>query len=417
MRVAVVAASDGPGGAGRSARELHRAFRLHGMESKMFVHQRTTETLNVHQFPARLGRLRAKVEFEAVKALTPQRKAWFSANIVPDLKWARVRSYRPDVVSLHWINAGQIGIESLPLLPRPIVWTLHDMWPLTGGCHNDGGCGRYRDKCGSCPILDSSSALDLSSVVLSRKKLAWRRTDPTLVVASNWMDAAARQNAVFADAPVFKIPRPIDTDVFAPLDEAEARASFGLPQGSFILACGAHSLTSDPNKGWQVLADAISRLPPQDNDTLLLVFGTDESLPSTLGSVRVRQVGAIQKASTLAQLYNAANLVVMPSHQESFGRVAAEAFACGTPVVAFKSPGAGEIVDEEITGFIATEFSPHALLRVIEGALDRVDDLRAMGGPCRQQALQTFSPAVIAAQYANVFEQAQEREAGKNARD
>lgn len=410
LRVALIAESDGPGGAGRSARELHSGFQQRGMRSRMFVSHRSTTEANVHRIPRTLARVRAKLEFEAVEAAAHERTGWFSANLLPDAKWARVRAYRPDVVSLHWVNAGHVGIESLPLLPRPLVWTLHDMWPLTGGCHYDDDCGRFEEACGACPVLGSSSERDLSRFIYRRKRAAWRGLDPVFIVASDWMQRAVDKSSLFGGAPVVKIPRPIDTDGFAPQDREHVRASLHLSANAFVVACGAHGLFTDVNKGWDVLSEALSGLAVAAGEVVLLLFGAtcDASLP--LGDVAVRSAGIVDRQSDLAAIYNAADLLVVPSRQEAFGRVGAEALACGTPVIGFRSPGAGELVRDGVTGFAVSQYDPGSLRQALEYAVQNPEQLRWMRKNCRRQAVDEFAQAAVASQYEETFLSALKRE-------
>lgn len=405
-RLAVVAESDGPGGAGRSARELHMSFQQRGMRSRMFLSRRTTDQSNAWSAPRGMARARAKAEYEVVEMAARERGAWFSAALLPDLKWLRVRAYQPDVVSLHWINAGHIGVETLSLMPRPVVWTLHDMWPLTGGCHVNGDCTRYQQACGHCPALGSSASRDLSRLTFRRKELAWRRLQPTFVVAASWMQQAVERSSLFSDAPIVTIPRPIDTATFSPESRRAARARLGLPQRAKILAAGAHGFLTDHNKGWTLLRSALEALPPQDHQVVLLLFGVSTDAPTRVGPVTVRSRGVIEDPAAMSVVYNAADLVVMPSKQEAFGRVGAEAMSCGTPVIAFGSPGPGEMVENGMTGFVVRAHDAGALREGIALALDRWDDVEKMREPCRQQALSNYSSEIVAARYEQVFRSA-----------
>lgn len=409
MRVAVITAADGPGGAGLSARQLHEGFRAFGMDSRLFVSDATKKGEYVHAFPRRIARLRAKIEFGTAELLAPDRSSWFSPSLLPDLKWPRVRAFKPDVVSLHWINAGHIGIESLPMLPRPLVWTLHDMWPFTGGCHYDGGCGRYRQACGECPVLGSTVQRDLSRFVHKRKEHAWKELDPVLVVPSDWMARAAQTSRLMANAPVFVVPRPIDTSLFAPVGRALARSSLALPQDAIVLACGAHGLDRDRNKGWENLRSSLEKLDCSHLDATLMLFGCKGAMPDRIGSVKVRAVGFIDDPHDLVRIYNAADLLIMPSKQEAFGRIGAEALSCGTPVVAFRSPGAGELIEDLETGFIVPKSDDVSLRYTLQTALSQASALAAMRPRARAKALEEYDTSVVASQYRNIFRYAAQR--------
>lgn len=412
MRVAVVSESDGPGGAGRSAGELMKGLRQRGVEAQMFS-RRTAGELNMGGGATGVSRLRAKAEYEAVRLTSSRRKSWFSAALLPDLQWVRVRRYKPDVVSLHWVNAGHIGIETLPLMPRPMVWTLHDMWPLTGGCHYPGHCERYSSRCGHCPVLGSRKARDLSTMVHTRKRLAWRNLDPTIVVASNWTKEGVQRSALFPNAPLVTVPRPIDVETFSVVHRHAAREKLGLPKGATILAAGGHGFLSDPKKGWKMLRDALTGLGPREAPLILMVFGSS-GRPDRVGPFQVHSFGVLNSHIDVATVYNAADIVVVPSPQEAFGRVCAEALACGTPVVAFESPGAGELLRNGITGFVVSSYDPASLRKVITTVLDDIAVVRNMRASCRMDATERFSTMAVARTYEGIYAEAIKRHAMRN---
>lgn len=406
LRVAMVAESEGPGGAGRSASQLRQALSDAGVDARLFTRPGGDEGSAGAAVKRSVAAVRAKVEFKAVEFRARDRTAWFSAGLLPDAKWAKIRRFAPDVVSLHWINAGHVGIETLPLYPGPMVWTLHDMWPFTGGCHVDEGCGRYRDACGACPVLGSSVEDDLSRHIWRRKRRAWRGLDMVFVAPSEWLATAVGKSSLFTGSPVVIIPRPIDTEHYHPADRRAARAALGLRPDALIVAAGAHGLFTDRNKGWDLLAGALRRIrptvPPGGPEPSLLLFGEAAEGTIDVGAFRVVNLGPVDKG-VVARVHNAADVVVVPSRQEAFGRVAAESLACGTPVVALRSPGAGPLVDHGVTGFVC-EVTQEGLRLAIERSLDALVGDPAVRTRCRQQALSSFSSDAVAVAYRSLFE-------------
>lgn len=402
LRIAMLSMSDGPGGAGQSAVELGTALVEIGETPRLFVGRQTSDAPFV-QAPrsALVHRARAKIEYEVPRLRNRQLIGWFSSGLLPDMQSVRIRSFKPDVVSLHWVNEGFMGIETIPRLPAPVAWTLHDLWPITGGCHVPPDCTKYRTGCGSCPVLDSHSATDLSRSVWRWKERAWEGFDPTLVVPSRWVELAARSSPLMGGSDIAVIPRPVDLGVFGPIDRGTARKALGLPVTGTLAVTGAHSLFSDPNKGWMILERSLASSDVAELD-LLVTFGESADGIGRVGNGRVRHLGPMSDRSQLALLLSAADVVIVPSLSESFGRVAAEALACGTPIAAFESPGAGELIAEGVNGFAAKHADPDALVGAIRSAIALSEQGVAVQRACRQSA-ERFDRRAVAAQYVELF--------------
>ena len=199
----------------------------------------------------------------------------FSPAWLPERLAHRVRRSAPEAVHLHWIAGGMLRIESLPRLGRPVIWTMHDMWTFTGGCHYDDGCGRYVAACGCCPVLGSSRQADLSSWVMRRKRRAWRGVPMTLVAPSCWLADRASASSLFRDWPVRVIPNGLDLERFQPVDPGLARRLLGLPQDRSYLLFGALDPGGERRKGLGLLQAALQRLAASGwGDRLdLLVLG------------------------------------------------------------------------------------------------------------------------------------------------
>lgn len=413
LRVALLSYSDGPGGAGRSAYDLLRALRGIGLDAKLFTGRKTRESPFTVGPENRLQkaavRVRAKVDFELARLVAdPSNRSWFSPSLIPDLKWRCVRRFSPDVVSLHWINEGFLGINTIPRLSKVLVWTLHDLWPITGGCHVPGPCERYVDGCGYCPLLRQPARRDLSHFIMARKLRAWAQMSPDLVVASRWQEEAARNSPLFSSPVIHYVPRPIDVWSYSPISRAEAKRRLGVSDAPLI-AVGAHHILEDRNKGWDLMCKVLSVAKRSDlRGASLVAFGTSVTGEKTVGNTSVRLLGNLSAPAEVALVLNAADVVVVPSRSESFGRVAAEALACGTPVVAFASPGAGEVIGGG-TGVVVERLSAEALAKGIVDVLSwpKTPELRDR---CRTWAVDRFDAANVAQEYARIYASARRRQ-------
>ena len=256
MRVSIIGTFDSGGGAARSAYRLHRGLLKLGVKSKFFTQSKrtddpTVECRNSH-FQKFMNLIRPYLDSVPVLFYRNRdRKSLFSVAFFFVSKWVNRNIFNSDLLHLHWVEAGFISIESLKNVKCPIVWTMHDSWVFTGGCHLPDGCLKYQEKCGKCPHLQSSSEFDLSRINYLRKKYFWKDLNITLVAPSNWLASCARKSSLFKNFKVEVIPNGIDTNVFKPLDKLSSREVLGLPKESKIILFGAVNATSDVNKGFQ----------------------------------------------------------------------------------------------------------------------------------------------------------------------
>ena len=159
------------------------------------------------------------------------------------------------MIHLNWICNGFVPIELLARFKQPLVWTLHDMWAFTGGCHYALGCDRYRASCGDCPQLGSGREKDLSRSVWQRKATAWQNLNLTVVATSQWMAKCVSESSLFRDLPIEVIPIGLDTNVFKPIDASIAREFCNLPPAKQLVLFGAID-GGDTRKGFHLLRQA-----------------------------------------------------------------------------------------------------------------------------------------------------------------
>ena len=189
--------TDIEGGAARAAYRLHQGLQSIGVTSQMLVRAKFSAEKTIIPEKTILSKLGPATSGLPLK-LYPQRdRAMFSPQWFPDAIAPRVAQLNPDLVNVHWIGNGYLKIETLAKLKVPLVWTLHDMWSFTGGCHYSQKCDRYMESCGACPHLKSSSNWDLSRWVWQRKTKAWKNLDLTIVTPSLWLAKCASSSYLF----------------------------------------------------------------------------------------------------------------------------------------------------------------------------------------------------------------------------
>ena len=283
--------SDTGGGAAHAAIRLHQTFRQIGIPATMSPSQTQrrceypdSEGCRRHNWTSAL--LTSYLLDRRPLSFYPHRQKdrYFSLNWFPTGIAGQVRALNPDVVHLHWIGQGFVPVGALRRFQRPLVWTLHDQWALTGGCYWTYDCRGYEDQCGCCPQLGSTSSHDLSRWNLRRKRDHWRGLDLTIISPSRWLAECARQSSVFKNFPVEVIPNGIDPEIFRPLDQHAARAQLNLPQDRQLILFGAVASTSAHAKGFHLLQPALHQLAAQGwaSRADLVIFGNDPDREKTI---------------------------------------------------------------------------------------------------------------------------------------
>lgn len=412
MKISILGTFDNGGGAARSAYRLHCGLLKLGVKSIFFTQNKRTEDSSVEWRSSSLHKLinlfRSRIDSLPLTFYRKRnRNSLFSVAFLFVSNWVKKNIFTADLLHLHWVQAGFISIESLRNVKAPVVWTMHDSWLFTGGCHLPEGCLKYLGKCGSCPQLQSSMNFDLSWMTLERKKYFWSNLNLTLVAPSNWLASCARQSSLFKNHRVEVIPNGIDTSIYKPLDKMNSREILGLDRFSKIILFGAVNATTDLNKGVQFIGPAIEELLKIKNmsSVKLVVFGASGPNDRTPFSFDSHYVGRFSDDITLALLYSAADVMLVPSMQENLPNTVMEAMSCGTPVVAFNVGGISDLIDHKVNGYLAKTFDvgdlTNGLLWTLEDCLRRDE----MSLQCRKKIVDNFDLAIVANRYRDLYEE------------
>lgn len=408
MKTLLINTSDINGGAARSAYRLHQGLQLIGVNSQMLVQEKYSQDSMVLAPKIRLyqGIAKAKLTFEALplKFYPAGSDIPFSPEWLPDTIIPRVTRLAPDIINLHWIIAGFVQIETIAKLNRPLVWTLHDMWAFTGGCHYNQECERYTTSCGNCPQLGSNQNWDLSRWVYQRKAKAWKNLNLTIVTPSHWMANCVKSSALFKDRQVEVIPYGLDIQKYRPINQKVARMLLNLPQDKKLVLFGSLQATSDKRKGFQLLQPALSELATSGykNQLELVVFGGANSNQSTFG-FKSHYLGTLNDDLSLALAYSAADVFVAPSIQDNLPNTVMEALACGTPCVGFNIGGMPDMIEHQKNGYLAQPFKIEDLASGIAWVLENEERHQKLRAYARQKTEQKFTLEIQANRYLSLY--------------
>jgi glycosyltransferase involved in cell wall biosynthesis len=283
-----------------------------------------------------------------------------------------------DIVHFHWIGKLIDFPSFFPSMPmdRPLVWSLHDMNPMTGGCFHAMDCDGFTRMCGDCPVLARPGPRDMSYQEMAIKHAALRGRRVSVIAPSHWMAAKARKSSLFSQCSMAVIRNPIDTTAFYPQEKREARSALGLPEEGTCLLYAAESLEV-LEKGIREYLAILSRLG-QKRAIFGLAFGRG-TIVDRVDGVPIHSLGYLPSPLKLRLAYSAADVFVMPSHAETISQTIVEAFACRTPTVAFDVGGIPELVRDGETGFLARYMDTEHMAERIEWLIDHPELRLAMG--------------------------------------
>lgn len=410
MNLLILNTFDNQGGAAIATYRLHRGLRLIEINSRIMVQGKKTDDHSVigplTKWQNILAILRPYLDGVAIRLYRKRKKVLFSTAWLPEKVASKVAKFNPDIVHLFWIAGGFLKIETLKKIKQPIVWTLHDMWPFTGGCHYDDNCGKFQQNCGNCPVLHSERERDLSRRVWGRKRKSWAGVPIVVVATSHWLADMARSSSLFRDQRVEVIPNGIDTRRYKPINKEAARTAYNLPLDKNLILFSAFSATSDKRKGHQLLVQALEKMSQTrwESKTELVIIGASRpENPPDMG-MRVHYMGHLHDEISQVLLYSAADVVVAPSMQENLANTVMESLACGTPVVAFNIGGMPDMIDHQINGYLAMPFDPDDLAGGIMWVLKSKERHAQLSQQARQTVEERYSLKTVANQYRALYQ-------------
>lgn len=416
MRVLIVNTSEREGGAAVAANRLMDALNNNGVKAKMLVRDKETDNITVVGLKGGLlQRFRFLWERWCVYYhLHFKRDHLFDLDMantgfditkLPEFKEA-------DVIHLAWINQGFLSLKDIRKIinsGKAVVWTMHDLWAATGICHFTFGCEAYNGQCHNCFYLPwGGKSADLSTRVFNKKKKVYYNSGIHFVACSKWLGNSARQSSLLTGLQLSVIPNPIDTHVFCPKDKRVARLHSTLPEDKRIILFVSQRVTME-RKGMAYFIKAISllaeRYPEMKENTVIAILGgrADEvvsqlALPSF-------PLGYVKNERQLVDIYNSADVFVIPSLDENLPNTIMESMACGVPSVGFKVGGIPEMIDHQKNGYVANFKDADDLAAGIHWVLGEADK-EELKRQCVQKVMSCYSQRSVAMKYVEVYNQA-----------
>lgn len=316
----------------------------------------------------------------------------------------------PALINLHWVGnfLSVRDVARLRASGAPIVWTLHDQGPFTGGCHYSAGCRGFEAQCRPCPQL-RNDRFGIPGSVLAHKELLFPK-DITVISPSNWLAQEARTSRVFRDNRVEVIPNGVDTEVFAPSRSGNAlRDRTGISRQATVILIGADD-GREPRKGAHLFAEVLRtiagdtkmRHAMQVGNLQLLTFGK-QGTDFTEAPIRVRDVGHVRDGSSLNAVYAAADLFVLPSLEDNLPNTVLESMSSGTPVIAFRVGGVPDMITHNQNGLLCRAFDIQEMAAEIVRFYGDPGLRRRLSGAARERVVGSFTLKRQALRYASLF--------------
>lgn len=413
LKVLLINTSDTVGGAAIAARRLLRALIQNNVDAALLVqeknsndnavysttHSKIKKIINFYRFALErfLFFIREKdksVRFSFSIANTGENIA--THPLVKDA----------DIIHLHWINGGFLSLGSLKKLlklNKPIVWTFHDMWAFTGGCHYAGICNNFKSQCFNCPYIKFPGKNDLSSRVWKRKQKLFHNKNISVVTCSNWLKNITLQSALLKNNTIISIQNPIDLSVYKLYNKEESRKKLGISTIKKLVLFGAMNI-NDKRKGSVYLLEALNKIaisnPEFKQNIALVVFGKNKTPLET--DFEIVNLKFINNEADIVAVYNACDVFVTPSIEDNLPNTIVESHACGLPVVAFDTAGMTEMITHKKNGFLAEFKSSQSLAEGILWILFN-SDYQSLSQQARQKAIESYSPEISAQKYITLY--------------
>lgn len=368
MKILHINTNDSVGGAAIAAMRLHKIMLASGIDSTFFCLNRTINDDERILTVNRMTRIKSRtvdsvfqrmfnrVALSKIKGLFSNMRLGYNLR-----KFVDLNEY--DVIYLHWINNSFLsltGLEEICKSGKKVLWFMHDMFPITGGCHHSFLCQNYKRDCyGHCPYMKNSkkSKHFAFKQLRTKRKILNKYSNISFIAPSKWLYDCTINSSLIKNHSVYNIPNLLDQNVFRPLEKSFCKKIYNFPENKRIILFGADSALINPYKGFNYLVEALNILNSDDTvntkDLLLVVFGSsyNKTIEGML-PIETRFLGTLHDEISLSLLYNSVSVFCIPSIAENFPNTILESINCHTPVVGFNVGGIPDLINSN-RGYLA----------------------------------------------------------------
>lgn len=402
MKILFININDSDGGAAKAQYRIFNGLNEFGIDVEMFVLSKKTNMPNILSLNkySKLKRIIANRLINVSLNFFYKKKTIFSLNIIPSrdiLK--KINNSNADIVHLHWINSELLSLRDISKINKPIIWTLHDMWAFTGGCHYSSGCLNYTEHCRNCPILESSKKKDISYHIFKQKLKTFKNIN-YIITPSEWLAKEVRKSKIFNETPVKVIGNGIDEIIFNQKKQLKARKNLGINSTKKLLLFGAMGAKSDDRKGYDLLNEALKKV---NSDFDLAIFGTNH-IDSYLDEAgrKIFELGIINSEKQMVDVYSSADVMVVPSREDNLPNTVLEAMMCHLPVVGFNIGGMSDMIKHKKTGYLARPYNIEDLAYGVNWVVNHNTD-KSLSKNSRDRAVENYNLKKITSDYVTLY--------------
>lgn len=391
------------GGAGKAAFRLHNALLNIGVDSvfaslgkQSLIDAKGNKTIllswRMPFFLKIIRKIKKKLGLEhkfinRIRKLNPKLDCLITSLPISNLRLHKIKEIRDaDIINLHGVAHILDYKIFFSKVQKPIVWTLHDIYPIAGIFH------LRTDE-----IKNYAVAHDLDKEVFNYKLMAYKKYKEGVIIApSHWLYEESITREVFQELAHYEIPNSIPEIYFNTLDRTRIKEKFKIPSDAVTLLFVSSDL-SDKNKGFDLLLEALQFLE-EDNIHLLIVGGGDQSI---FQGYKNTTFGYVSDDFEMATIFNLANLFVIPSRDENLPNVLLESMACGTPVVSYNLGGMAEHIQNGINGELANEINGKTLGKALNRAVRNINNYSRED--IKAKAFLKFNGDIQATRYLEIY--------------
>lgn len=392
MKVLHISTSDS-NGAGIAAMRIMEAERALGIEAHMLVRDKHTDNSNVfgHYY------------FKYVDYAINHFLRFFGLDYTFSLNGQKIIHSKlfkeADIIHLHNIHYARLLFPSQLPLNKKYVFTLHDMWGITGFCNYTYDiCDNFLTGCGHCPQMKNKIDYGYTKMLIDRthyqwklKQKAYKRLNLLFTTPSSWLSNLAKQSLITAGKPVYTIPNCIPQEI-----TVQPKQNLLEENNINILFVGQKLMNND-RKGFSYIVDLSNSL--QRRHKIHIVGKNNQSIRELFTNNLCELVihGSLSYKN-LQKLYRSCDLLLLPTMQDNLPNTILESFTFGTPVVAFDTGGVKDLVSSE-TGYLAKYKSVEDLVAGVEHVRTNIKKLSSniLRGNHR------FSEATIANSFKDLY--------------
>lgn len=386
------------GGASICARRLHQALLNSGYDSHLLVLDKVANPAekNVHSIEEILTEKHGKLYFKALRALNrlfnkfptiTNLKAYING---PEslFRIDKLELFQSaDIIHLNWVPKIISYKHVFADKKKIFFWSQHDMNAFTGGNHY------------TLDLDDYSPYEKMLQKNIQKKVEYLKGVNLTVISSSVWLAELAKKSEPFKNFEVHVVPTCLDTNVFRPVNKAEARKKLNLPEDGKKHILFVAEKPGDVRKGMNLLLSALNKLKNRANIRVLIVGKKMEGFEADF---EYKPLGYIGSAEQLVTCYNAADFFVIPSIEDNLPNTAMEALSCGTPVVGFRIGGIPDIVEHQKTGLLSDLYDEPAFIKNLEYFVD-LDNYDSYSENARISVEQKFSEKVVVAKTVSLY--------------